>query len=283
MPNINHMAKISMMAIATSTLLSGCLATSTLWDMSEDLDSEQTTFFTDKVSALGKPTQPVPNFPNALVLLGEKNDYLITSAEQNPAIVERLFSDLDAKALTLIGRYESIPVKHIDYDWVHYHNQANKVHFEIDPAIQRGKQANQSFTQSGVSGTLNVSFFKPANKITAQEKTKLQQYGFQCTSDRLAHRQRPYSEYVYDDSPTVYTWCVRPTKIHLTAITKSQSSTQTTRELKTTRTIEVSYSKNNKARKNITNAGVILLTPVAIAVDVVTFPLQGLFCSVAWC
>lgn len=279
MYTINQVTKLSIMAISVSTLLSGCLATSALWDAEAIQDSEKTVILKDRVSALGKPAEPVPNFPNALVLLGEENDYLITSAEQNPAIVEHLFSNLDAKALTIISNHVSVPIEHIDYDWVH--DPVSRIDFEIDPSIQYREYADQSFKQSGVGTTLNISFVKPADKITAQEKAKLQQYGFQCTSDRLAHRRN--GDYTYDKSPTVYTWCVRPTKINLTAITKSQSSTQAMRQLNTSRTIQVSYSQNVKGRKYATNTGIVLLTPLAIAVDVVTFPVQWLFCSVAWC
>lgn len=272
--------KVTALAVLSSSILSACATDAVLGSRARS-HSETVTILKDEVYALGKPTQAIANFPHALALAGKQNDYLITSAENDPAIVEKLFTSFDTKSLLLFGHSDK-PLKVIDKDWFDTTStNAWRTEFKVDSNIQRKKQATQSFEQSGVDSAVRVIFAKPANKVTKQEKANLQQYGFQCVSDRLtivSHAYHTPDKYV--DDPTVYTVCARPTKIHLTAVKKTINNAQLTHKLNRPRVIEVTYQTKHSrgVAGNLYNVGMIAMLPVALAFDIATFPVQAVVC-----
>lgn len=269
--------KVTALAVLSSSILSACATDAVLGSRARS-HSETVTILKDEVYALGKPTQAIANFPHALALAGKQNDYLITSAENDPAIVEKLFTSFDTKSLLLFGHSDK-PLKVIDKDWFDTTStNAWRTEFKVDSNIQRKKQATQSFEQSGVDSAVRVIFAKPANKVTKQEQANLQQYGFQCITDRL--KEDKQSHYADTNDPTLYTVCARPTKIHLTAVKKTINNAQLTHTLNRPRVIEVTYQTKHSrgVAGNLYNVGMIAMLPVALAFDIATFPVQAVVC-----
>lgn len=276
---IKPVLKTTALVVLSSTILSAC-ATDALMSSRARSYSETVTILKDEVYALGKPTQAIAHFPHALALAGKQNDYLITSAENDPAIVEKLFTTFDTKSLLLFGHSDR-PLKVIDKDWFDADSTHWRTEFKMDSNIQRKKQANQRFEQSGVDSAVRVIFAKQANKVTKQEQANLQKYGFQCVSDRLtivSHAYHTPDKYV--DDPTVYTVCARPTKIHLTAVKKTINNAQLTHKLNRPRVIEVTYQTKHSrgVAGNLANVGLIAMLPVALAFDIATLPVQAVVC-----
>lgn len=106
------MKKLTLVVVLSmATVLSGCvggitMATAEKVQMSK---SEQYLQFSDNVIAIAMPKTPIPNRPNALVLIGEKNNYILegfiyTDKENVDAILKHL--DLNYLRIQKIGKAE---------------------------------------------------------------------------------------------------------------------------------------------------------------------------------
>lgn len=274
--------KILSLALSAS-ILTGC-ATSALWDKADDFYSMPVALLlSDDLVALGKPKTPLSQYPHALAMVGTKHDYLVVSGEKDPAILQKIFGELEGKSLHLLGSAEGRYTLRPDTIYQEFFTGKTQVDFYVSPDIKRTSKAKQSLQESGVTTDVMVTFFKPAKQVTASEKATLAKLGFECTSDRLKQQGRYGASDSHTDDPTVYTLCHRNTHVKLTVIQKTTDNANLPHKFKRPLTININHHKNNTLKDGAVTAGTALLTPVAVAIDVVTFPVQLVVCSVAWC
>lgn len=279
---MRHILKPLCMTVLASSLLTGCLATSTLWDKTVSTTPEDVTILNDDIVAFGKPKTPLAQYPYAMAMVGTTNDYLVTSGESDKAILQKIFSELDGKALHLLSSSESkTPAKAI---YTSFFEGNVRVNFQVNPDIHHQEQAKTSLQTSGASTKATIAFFKPAKDVSSKEKDKLNSLGFSCITDKLQYEGRGSTKDKYTDDSTLYTFCQRPTQMDLTVIQKTTDNSQLSHKFKRPLKIQATYrTKNRPVGDKVVNTGIILITPVALAVDIVTAPLQLVFCSLAWC
>lgn len=266
---MSRFVKLGMTATITGTLLSGC-ATKTLWSGFDEGMPEEQTLLQDKLVALGKPTKPIAQYPHALALVGTQHDYLLTSGEQDPAILKNIFDDLDPKYLHLTS--DSNRTQEI-YDRYLYKTEPLRMYINITDQIQNRPTAD--INKSGFNQTVTVVFDKSEKQVSKKEKALLAKYGFNCQSKSVQ---------VSSGVDEMHTHCGRETKVNLTPIQKTVQNHTLEHKFKRPVMLEVvHYQAKPKSASMIINAGVIALTPITIAIDVVTLPVTIAFCSLAWC
>lgn len=257
-------------ALLGSSLLTGCF-TASLWDKKQDPRNSRKDILSDKVVALGKPKTPLAQYPHAIAMVGTTNDYLVTTTETDTAILQKIFDELDSSSLLLLS---DAMAKRNPAAVHELHLMGSYIQFKVDPSIHKTKQAAQTLQTSGVDGQITLAFNKKAKDVTQAETATLNKLGFRCYNDKM---KTGLLEYVDSKDPTIYTFCTRPTNIHLTVIQKTTDNTQLPHQLKRPINIQVSYTTSDKldTRGSLGYLGTGLATPVIVALDVVTFPVQA--------
>lgn len=264
-------------ALLGSSLLTGCFTQLTTSNTKKPTVKD-VAILTDNIIALGKPKTPLAQYPYAMAMVGNKNDYLVTSAESDKAILQKIFSQLDSKSLHLLGAHEVKDKPEAIYE--HFFSDITRVRFKVNPDIHHKSQAQKSLT-TGVSTKTIIAFFKPAKDVSSKEKSTLTSLGFDCISDTMQIYNWIAMRGIASDDPTLYTFCQRPTQVTLIPVQKTTNNAQLPHKLKRPLSIEVSYStaKTIGTKGALANAGTVLMTPLAIAMDVITFPAQLFVCS----
>lgn len=204
-------------------------------------------------------------------MVGTTNDYLVTTTETDTAILQKIFDELDSSSLLLLS---DAMAKRNPAAVHELHLMGSYIQFKVDPSIHKTKQAAQTLQTSGVDGQITLAFNKKAKDVTQAETATLNKLGFRCYNDKM---KTGLLEYVDSKDPTIYTFCTRPTNIHLTVIQKTTDNTQLPHQLKRPINIQVSYTTSDKldTRGSLGYLGTGLATPVIVALDVVTFPVQA--------
>lgn len=135
--------------LGLSTILSGCMATSYVSKKSQK--TELAIEFSDNFLAIGKPKTPILNHENALVMVGEKYNYLVED-----------FSRFDEQKITKVFNY-------LDLNRVRIRNIS-----------QIRSEVQYYFT------TVTLDYSKPKAQITQQEFeviNKINASGFGCIEE----------------------------------------------------------------------------------------------------
>lgn len=237
---------------ATVSLLSGCLATSALQSQwSDETEDVGRPFLEDTIHAMGKPTKPIKDHPHALVLAGEKYDYLLEGYHQT-AIVHDIFTSLDTRHL-FFGNDDFDPFTNLNK------NQQITIYSSLGATASMPSYAMYQAKRIGVRATSTVvHFIKPTNQVSQTETHTLTTLNFQCTTKAVQHIH--------------YTHCQRQTPIEFTPITKTIDITKLEHRFTTPYQLHANYIHEKSSVGK--NAGIALLMPLAVAVDIVTFPFQ---------
>ncbi len=266
-----------------SSLLSGCIATSALWDNMPEPSEEAVSVLKDEIIALGVPKTPLAQYPNAMAMVGTTNDYLVMSAEDDNAILQKIFTGLDTQSLHLLGTSESGRYLKQNAIYQDFFLGNTYIDFYASNDIKRKKAAKAALANSEMAASVTIAFLKPANKVGRQEQTKLSELGFQCINDKMRRQDNEASLDTYVEDPTVYTFCYRPTKVALTVVQKTTDNATLPHKFKRPLHINAAYYPSTTVDEAVLMTGTALVTPIALAIDVVTLPFMVVLCSFAWC
>lgn len=252
MSHLSTPCKILATAISIS-LLSGCIVSNKLSSQWSDEEEGSRIFLEDNIHAIGRPIKPVKDYPYALVLAGEKYDYLVQSDEYKaPSTVQSIFNGFDTRYL-FIGNEDYNPFDNLKKD--------QSITLKIGMARTASLQSYAMYQAKkyGVGASdAQLHFIKPAKDVNADEKEMLTTFKFNCTTQ---HAQK-----------ITYTHCQRKTPIELIPIKKTIDISQLEHRFNKPYRIQASYI--HEKNSTLKNAGVALLMPLAIAIDIVTFPIQ---------
>ena len=232
--------KIQLVVTATillSPLLSGCVATGMLIEKSQNNTKVDHLIYADTITHIGMPKSPLKDFPYALVMIGDKQSYLISSGD-------------DARPSILHDIYKSIDTRYL------YTRQIKGLSPDETVARQKGRYMattiNRCYKDNKLCDTVYVVFQKPIVNLTQTDEKKLNQLGFNC---------RPNEELLQCEQALSIV-------IHLAHKIPNDNLPYRLKQ-PIDFSIHEQYTKNGKKPS-------IMLTPVAVAVDAVTFPLQFL-------
>lgn len=231
------MSKVSktLALLLSAILLNGCIASRFLGEgISESENSRWVaTNKTDSIMAVGKPAKSIKGYENALVLVGEKHNYLIQSVPTDNEL-KRIFETLDLKHLTINLPKE----KHI--------------------AVKQSGDANYCPSEYGCAWNIELRFKKELSLASDTEKDILKALRFSCytyTKDALLS--------CYHNTHT----------IAFTMTQKSISSEKLNHRLN--QPVPIVFYEYQPNKGSIGRAARYALLPVAIAFDIVTFPIQA--------
>ncbi len=234
---------LAVSALMLFPFISGCVATSYIKEKSNTQNTATSTLLADTITHIGTPKNELKDFPYALVLVGDKNSYLLKSGNPNqPSVLRDIFTKIDT-------RYLYIEPNTSFQNHVSSINRTNN-HYQVIN--------NSCYQNNKICDTVTLIFHKPKSTLKSYEQAELEKLGFGCHDDKS-----PQGEFLD---------CSRKTAIdiHLTHKINNKSLPYRLKQ-----PIELSIQESTS--KHNPNKGYALLTPVAVAVDIITAPLQILF------
>lgn len=233
---MSKVTKISGLALSTF-LLSGCIASSFLDNgiTESELSRWVATDTTDNIIAIGKPTTSIKGYENALALVGEKHNYLIQPVSGSDNL-KQIFETVDLRYLTI----ELPTEKHI--------------------AVKQSGDKDSYYscpTEYGCVWEIQLRFTKSPHQFFDKEKDKLKNLGFNCYIDAKQNQSNCYY--------TTY-------KIAFTATQKSMSNEKLNHRLK--QPVPIVFYQFHPNKGVVGRAVRYALLPLAMAFDIVTFPIQ---------
>ena len=234
--------------VATSISISSCATYYALNNSDVQEVKKQHIMLQDKVIAIGRPSTPIPHYPYALILAGQKNSYLVQPVPSSTTplnLFEQIYSQIDLNYIYLD------PNNQISRNIQHNIKTPpeNKLEFKL---------GNEPKISDLVNSKLGIYYLRELKKVPKKEKNQLAELGFQCDEA--------------NQSNTKYYLCNRHinTTIQVASQVKNINNIQHT--LKQPLNIEFTYTQT---KKNYRRVGLKALTPVAVAVDIITSPIQG--------
>lgn len=224
-------------------VLSGCMATMILHGNAKKDIKTTTVHLSDTITHIGTPKTPIHGYPHALVMVGDKQSYLLTSPNINrPSLLKDIFTQVDT-AYLYVKPYAGVSSSE--------HIKKSTNYYQIDVA------QNYCYAKENkLCDTVWLYYEKPTTKLAKNEKSMMEGLGFMC--------------HVSDDKQ--HLMCSQEVGIHLHLAGKIPSHNLPHR-LKQ----PIEFRAIEEHRHSKKNTGLMLLTPVAVGIDVVTFPLQFLW------
>lgn len=232
---LNLFAKISL-TLSVLSVLSGCFATMALHDKATQSDTRTQVHLSDTITHIGIPKKPLKDYPHALVMVGNKQSYLLTSPHTTrPSLLKDIFTQLDTS--------------HLYIKPTNNPNAQTQNHYNI--SIH-----HHCHTQNKLCDTVWLHYQKPTAKLHKHEQSKLVNLGFDC---RTTHQELICQQEVGFE-------------IHLAQISANQNLPHRLKQ-------PIHFQAVSEEYHTTTNKGLMLLTPVAVGIDIVTFPIQFLIIS----
>lgn len=243
---------LSTFAIAMATSLTGCLATNALNKIRpiclSDVCSKpsntktiQHTLLKDSYVAIAKPKTPIAGYPNALLLIGKNSTLILTPQNADDVKFFQNLSQFDMRYLFL----------YLDY----YSGDGNKIEVKTP-----------NYTINQVETLVRVKFSRHVDlPATTKEKQLLAELGFELTSNNNAVYSRDDVRFEYG----------KDVELNITAIPALPNAnlTHTFRQ-----PIELEFYRSEE-KYSPTKATIAAVSPLlfltALAIDVVTFPIQA--------
>ncbi|PNK60851.1 hypothetical protein A6J60_008140 [Psychrobacter sp. FDAARGOS_221] len=228
------------MLLLLSTLsLSGCITTSYITDKIEDNTAKRWVAdeaLNDTIIAIGKPSQPIAGYEDALILAGNKNSYLIQPTDSKNDNLIAIFEKLDLNYLSIkpdsIGR--------------------QKVNFI---QVQMGEEKHNCVASHGCSD-MTLTFKKPTALLTDQEKAVL--------------RELKFSHLYEIEGVTYYRNMLQNLKFTITTPVANQQQLQ--HRLK--QPMPIKFYRYDEHNGIVARRGMQALIPLTLAFDIITFPFQ---------
>lgn len=234
---------------ASSLVLSSC-ATTALSDYTKRDNSKEHTknVLSESVIAVGYPNKPIQGYEDAMILAGKNYSFLVepvVSANTSSDLFKRLFAQVDLGSL-YIDTQSSYTNRNIQQK-----TQADSNELILDV------QSDESNQIKNVPAKISLIYAKPVNTLKVNEQSQLESFGFECKKAIVAEQQNLI--------------CQRAVNIEMTVASAVQNINEVNYKLKQPLNIQLNYKW--KTGSNANKFGAVLL-PVALAVDIVTFPVQ---------
>lgn len=197
---------------------------------------------TDNIVAVGKPANIITTHPYALVLVGQKYNYLIEGLD-----------DDEQKSREILTIFEQLSTKYLSISTQTYQTQ------NTDFLMVRPTGGHYSCISEYGCTHITLSFKKPKNQVKIADENQLTALGFRCNeiTENLS--------------------CYRSIKMAVTPITKATNQKNTAAAYHFKKPITIKFYDFH-AKKGTLKRGVLTaLLPLALVVDVVTFPIQAEF------
>lgn len=239
---------------ASFLVLSSC-ATMSLIETAKSKSSKkyEKNVLSEKVIALGYPSTPIKNYENAMLLAGENYSFLVqpkVSSNTPNDLFKVVFKKVDLGFLYIDPKPKSSriePMKHTIYDTL-----------ELDVESDDSKKIKQLPVDIG------LLFAKPVNLLKANEQRQMEQLGFECKILGTKEKEDLICQHVV---PTVFTLA-----------SAVQNIDDVDYKLKRSLTIDLNYQGETEGNSR---EWLRIFTPVTIAVDIVTSPVQLLGAGLA--
>ncbi|WP_111860717.1 hypothetical protein [Acinetobacter sp. CFCC 10889] len=232
--------------ISFSTLISACATHALFGNSTTETNTKTSIALQDQIVAIGHTSKPVKGFENALVLVGKQHSFFVqpNNDANNPSyLFQRIFTEIDLKSV-----YLAPSLGHNTTTQINTH-QNNHIILELNEKIQNNRS---------VPYDASLYFIKASKDVSKNEKNQLLSLGFQCQT-------------ALEDYPQ-QTVCSREINTEITLASKVQNANSLPYKLK--QPIDIQY-KVTSTSKDYSRQFFKVLTPVTVAFDIVTFPIQG--------
>lgn len=242
--------------LGSSIVLNGC-ATTALSDYtkSDNMKEHTKNVVSENVIAVGYPDKPIEGYENAMILAGQNYSFLVepvTPTNTSSDLFKKLFAQVDLSSL-----YIDTQPSYSTY------NTQQKTQADSNELIINIK-GNESNQIKNVPATIGLLYAKPISVLKVDEQAQLESFGFECKTAIVAEQQNLI--------------CQRAVDIELTVASAVQNINEVSYKLKQPLNIQFNYKWQTNSNAN--KYGVVLL-PVALAVDIVTLPIQALGAGIA--
>lgn len=235
---------LGILTLACIPLLSGCATSYTITKSKSGTAIQTHVHFSDHITHIGMPKSQLKDFPYALVALGEKQSYLITSGdENNPSVLYDIFNQVDIHYLYLEPRL------FLD----------SKINTTRSENIFKTSITDDCYKQNKLCNTMRLYFQKPTDELANNEISKLNKLGFTCQALAKTHKSQELLQ------------CQRLIEVN-THINQKINTQANAYQLKQPITFQIIEEEP----KRVDRKGIALLTPLAVVVDIVTLPVQML-------
>lgn len=226
--------------------LHGCMSTSLLnYAKIKDIPQEKF-MLTDQIQEVGQATQKFKNFEQPLVLIGQKNNYLINNQNQ-----------LDLIALN--EKLSKIIITPND-DCCHGLSSATNSP-KLNPNLQQSNKLPQTQNSSQLNLPLYVVYYQQENKINADEATFINSQNFLCNSNNFIQGN-------------LFIRCKLDIGNQLSILPKDV--VLPTSKLRSIPALQIN-AEYHKTKKEYKKAPLMILLPVTATLDVITAPFIGLY------
>lgn len=235
--------------LASSLMISSC-ATMSLVESTraESPKQYEKTVLADSVIAVGYPSAPIENHEHAMLLAGKKYSFLvepIVSFNTPKDLFKTLFAEVDLNALYIdpSPTYSNAEVK----------TQAKSNVLTIKVQSDDSKQVIKTPVDVG------LLFAKPIKKLKVNEQKQIEKLGFECKAVNIKEQENLI--------------CQRVVHTAITVASAVQNIDNVDYKLKQPLTIVLEHQGMTEGSNR---EWLRVLTPVTIAVDIVTLPVQAI-------
>lgn len=256
--NLATKLKIIILMTTTVLMLNGC-STMLLFDKSKTtmykVGKQENLVLTDKIVAVGFPRQPLKGYENAIVFAGETNSYIAKPERINETqnIFQKMFKKVDMKHL-YINTQKHKPEQPINIVKIF---QVKENTLKLRQGGTGSKYNRQDFNNS--SHYIRVEYIKAKNQLNNGEQQNLESMDFSCSF-------QTYQE-------TEYLTCSRVVGVELAVAPKVKNFDTMEHKFKQPLKLEV-YQSDNLYKANHSKQLLKVFTPVTVAFDIVTSPIQ---------
>lgn len=233
---------ILMLSIAVCIGAGGCATFAVMEDARGTYTEEQEVVeFSEQVIAIGRPSQPIAEYPHAMVLAGNKYSFLVQPKvdAQTPAnLFEQIFTQVDLKALYINP------------------NPVQQQHYGQTQSLTL-KLANGQKEIKKLPHWIGLTFTKPTAQLGYGEQQRLELFGFKCNTVQI--KQQPHLN------------CSRNVQTEFTLAERVNNFNQLQYKLKQPLTVKMVHTYTVEKSKV---GAKLLLLPVAVSLDIITLPLQ---------
>ena len=237
--------------LGSSIVLNSC-ATISLTDYAKNDNTKEHTknVLSESVIAVGYPNKPIQGYEDAMILAGKNYSFLVepvVSANTQSDLFKRIFAQVDLGSL-YIDTQSSYTNRNIQQK-----TQAGSNELILDVENDESNQIKN------VPTTVGLLYAKPISALKINEQSKLESFGFECKTAIVTEQQNLI--------------CQRAVNVELTVASAVQNINDVNYKLKQPLNIQLNYKWETGSNANKFSA---VLLPVAMAVDIVTLPIQAL-------
>lgn len=240
-----NIIKLNLM-LFSPLLLTAC-ATNALFGNSEtEITTKTKIALQDQIIAIGRTSQPIQGYENALVLAGQTHSFFVQpniDSNNSADLFQKIFSHIDLKSLYLAPALDNDAMTQINTQ------QHNSILLKVDEKLKNNRS---------VPYITSLYFIKKTQLLTAKETSTLKDLGFKYQTELTDYPKQ--------------TFCIRTIHTQITLASKVQNLNQLQYKLK--QPIDIQYQVTTTSR-NYSRQAFKIFTPLTVAFDIVTSPIQG--------